>query len=281
MDPNKAPSLDGFTARFLKSCWKIIKKDLLKMVRKSQNCNKIGGSTNSTFLALIPKEKGATSFDRFRPISLCNIGYKFITKVIVNRIKEVLPSIIPENQGGFIQGRQIADNIILVQEAIHSSISHREKGMVIKLDLTNAFDRVNYDFLFQVMLRFGFDPGFVRWIQACIKSPWIAPLVNGRTNNFFKASRGLCQGFPLSPMLYVIQASILSFQLDRCQPHNELLGLCISQGVKNINHAQFADDTILLGGASSISARIFKRELDMYQEASGSLIKYNKSHIFS
>ena len=156
------------------------------MVRKSQNCNKIGGSTNSTFLALIPKEKGANSFERFRPISLCNIGYKLITKVIANRIKEVLPSIIPENQGGFIQGRQIVDNIILVQEVIHSSINHWEKGMVIKLDLANSYDRVNYEFLFQVMLRFGFDPGLVRWIQACIKALWIAPLVNGRATNFSK-----------------------------------------------------------------------------------------------
>ena len=101
------------------------------------------------------------------------------------------PSIIPENQGGLVQGTQIADNIILVQEVIHSSITHREKGMAIKLDLANAFDRVNYEFLFQVMLRFGFDPGFVRWIQACIKSPWIAPLVNGRIANFFKASHGI------------------------------------------------------------------------------------------
>ena len=123
----------------------------------------------------------------------------------------MLPSIIPENQGGFIQERQIADNIILVQEAIHSSISHWEKGMVIKIDLTNDFDRVNYEFLFQVMLHFGFDLGFVRWIQACIKSSWISPLVNGRAANFFKASRGLRQGCLLSPMLYVIQASVLSF----------------------------------------------------------------------
>ena len=118
------------------------------MVIKSQTCNKIGGSTNSAFLVLIPKEKGATSFNRFRHISLCNIGYKFITKVISNRIKEVLPAIIPENQGVFIKGRHIADNIILVQEAIYSSLHRWEKGMIIKLDLANAFDRVRYEFLF-------------------------------------------------------------------------------------------------------------------------------------
>ena len=97
------------------------------MVLKSQACNKICGSTNSAFLALMPKEKGATSFDRFRPISLCNIGYKIITKVIANRLKDVLPRIIPKNQGGFIKGRYIADNIVLIQEANHSSHQNREK----------------------------------------------------------------------------------------------------------------------------------------------------------
>jgi hypothetical protein len=107
MNPDKAPGPDGLTTRFYIACWDIIKKDLVKMVRKSQNCRKIGGSTNSSFLALIPKEKGAQSFARFHRISLCNTGYKIITKVIANRIKKVLPRIILENQGGFIQGRQI------------------------------------------------------------------------------------------------------------------------------------------------------------------------------
>ena len=82
-------------------------------------------------------------------------------------------------------------------------------------------------------------------------------------------------------MLYFIQAYVLSFQLDHCQQNNELLGLRISCGVKNVNHAQFSDDTILLGGASTISARLFKRELDMYQESLGRLLNYNKSHIYS
>eukprot|EP00253_Pinus_taeda_P003795 PITA_03795 len=97
MDPDKAPGPDGFFAKFLQSCWHIVEKDLYKMVQKSQACQKIEGSTNSTFFALIPKEKGASSFNRFRPISLCNIGYKLITKVIANRLKYLLPKIIPEN----------------------------------------------------------------------------------------------------------------------------------------------------------------------------------------
>jgi hypothetical protein len=145
--PDIAPGPDGFTARFLQVCWPIIKHDLHKMVLKSQNCHKIGGSTNFAFLALIPKEKGSSSFDRFRQISLCNIGYKIITKVIANQLKGMLPEIIPENQGGFIKGRHINDNIILVQEAIHSSMQWGKKGMIVKLDLANAFDRVRHVFL--------------------------------------------------------------------------------------------------------------------------------------
>jgi hypothetical protein len=147
MEPDKAPGPDGFTARFLQTCWQIVEKDLYKMILKSQNFQKIGGNTNSAFLALIPKEKGAKDFNCFRPISLCNIGYKLITNVIANRMKGILLAIISENQGGFVKGRQLADNYTLVQEAIHSSHLRNEKGMVIQLDLANAFDRVRLSFL--------------------------------------------------------------------------------------------------------------------------------------
>ena len=121
MKPDSAPGPDGFTANFFTSCWDIIKLDLLRMVRHSQVTCKVGGSTNSAFLTLIPKEKGANSFSRFRPISLCNLSYKIITKIMANRLKKILPKVIPENQGGFIKGRKIQDNILLVQEAIHTS----------------------------------------------------------------------------------------------------------------------------------------------------------------
>ena len=143
------------------------------MVKKAQNCTKLGGSTNSSFLALIPKEKGAKNFSRFRPISLCNTGYKVITKIMANRLKRILPKLILENQGGFVKGRQILDNIILVQEAIHTNYRKKEKGMVVKLDLASSFDRVKHDFLFAAMRNFGFSQKFIEWVKACISAPWI------------------------------------------------------------------------------------------------------------
>jgi hypothetical protein len=280
MDPDKAPGPDGFTARFYTSCWPTIQKDLLRMVKKSQKCLKLGGSTNSSFLALIPKEKGANNFSRFRPISLCNTGYKIITKIIANRLKNLLPGIILENQGGFIKGRHILDNIILVQEAIHSSCQRKEKGMIVKLDLANAFDKVRLDFLFAVMDKLGFGENFTNWVKACVSRPWIAPLVNGCPTDFFQASRGLRQGCPMSLLLYAIQASVLSFQLDNCLQNRSLSGIKMAQNVKHINHAQFFDDTLLLGGANTNSARRFKSELDKYKDASGSEISLHKSKIF-
>jgi hypothetical protein len=108
-----------------------------------------------------------------------------MTKIIANRLREVLPKIISENQGGFLQKRKIVDNIILVQEMIHTNRANKEKCMVIKIDMENAFDWVRHSFLLDVMHKFGFSPSIIRWIVACISTPWIAPLVNGRPTPFF------------------------------------------------------------------------------------------------
>jgi hypothetical protein len=102
-----------------------------------------------------------------------------------------------------MQEIQITDNIVLVQEVIHTSFEVKEKGMVIKLDMENAFDHVRHYYLFQVMRKFGFNPNFIKWVVSCIGGPWITPLVNGRLDNFFQSSRGLKQGcLPLSLTLY-------------------------------------------------------------------------------
>jgi hypothetical protein len=280
IDPDKAPCPDGFRTRFLQSCWQIVEKDFFKMILKSQNYQKIGGSTNYVFLSLIPKDKGAKTFNKFHPISLCNIGYKLITKVIANRLKNILPKIIPENQRGFIHGRQLVDSFTLVQEAIQSSLHQKEKGMVVKLDLENDFDRIRHNFLLDVLHKLGFGSRFINWIRAYILEPWITPQVNGRAADFFKASRGLRQGCPLSPLLFVLQASILSFYLDKKQQDHEIIGLSIARGVKKINHALFADDTLLLGVVLVILATRFKEVLDEFCKDFGRKLSNGKCHIY-
>eukprot|EP00253_Pinus_taeda_P004415 PITA_04415 len=281
MDADKAPGPDGFTIRFYKTCWHIIKEDLQKMIRGFMAKAKIGGGTNSSYLALIPKDTNPETFSRFRPISLCNASYKILAKLLANRIKPLLKRVISSSQGGFVEGRHILDNVIQVQETIHSSKQRKEKGMVIKLDMANAFDRVNQSFLSKVLLSFGFSSTFVQLIKACIDNPWIAPLVNGRPTNFFKAKRGIRQGCPLSPYLYILMADSLSRKLNAERGSGMLPGLKTTTGTEPSNHALFADDSLLLGGASTRIARAFDKVLRRYCRVTGAAVNNNKSEVFS
>ena len=107
MEPDKAPGLDGFSIHFYIVCSKIIKSDLLRMISGFMRKAKVGGGINSTFLALIPKEENPGSFEIYRPISLCNLSYKIVAKLLANRIKPLLQKLISPAQGGFVKGRSI------------------------------------------------------------------------------------------------------------------------------------------------------------------------------
>jgi len=167
----KALGLDGFTLYFYKKCWHIIQKYFTRMLCFAHKAKKLRGATNSSFLALLPKEHGASSLNHFRPISLCNISYKILSKIIANRLNPLLSLLIIPNEEGFFAERQIWDNYILIQEAIHASNIRGESGMAIKLDMANTFDRVEHKFLFKVMRKFGFSQNFMNWINSCIDSP--------------------------------------------------------------------------------------------------------------
>eukprot|EP00253_Pinus_taeda_P018328 PITA_18328 len=131
------------------------------------------------------------------------------------------------------------------------------------------------------MCKLGFGQSLIKRIKACISEPWIAPLVNGRAAKFFKASRGLRQGCPLSPLLFVIEDYVLSFYLNRKQQEQYIVGLCIARGVKCINHGLFADDTLLLGASSPHSAIKFEAVLDGYSSTTWSSFKYLGLPIFN
>ena len=122
--------------------------------------------------------------------------------------------------------------------------------MLIKLDMKNAFDRVKLPFLYDVLLSFGCCSEFVSLIKACTEGPWLAPLINGRPSEFFKASKGLHQGCPMSPFLYILMVESLSRKLISDKDSGYILGIRIAKGVDPFNHALFADDSLLLGGAS-------------------------------
>ena len=115
MPNDKAPGPDGFTINFYKACWPTIKSGIWEVVEDSRRLGTILKSLNSTFLALVPKEENAHTPEKFRPIALCNVIYKIISKVITNRLKPILPNLISEEQSGYVEGIKILDNILLAQ----------------------------------------------------------------------------------------------------------------------------------------------------------------------
>ena len=152
--------------------------------------------------------------------------------------------------------------------------------MIIKLDMKNTFDHVKLSFLYQVLLSFGFSGEFVSLIKAYTDRLWIVPLVNGRPLDFFQATRGLRQGCPLSPFLYILMAESLSRKISAEMVAGTIPGIKAARGVVPINHALFVDDSLLLGGASLNIARAFNEVIQNFCQSSGALINKRKSDVF-
>jgi hypothetical protein len=158
---DKAPGPDGYTGRFYKTCWHIIKADLMAAVitLHQGNTRKLW-MMNSAYLTLIPKKVDAKTAGDYRPISLIHSFAKLISKVLANRLAPHLQNLVATNQSAFVKGRSIHDNYMLVQHSIKAF--HRKKiaGLFLKLDITKAFDSVSWAFLLEVLSHLGFGP---RW----------------------------------------------------------------------------------------------------------------------
>ena len=163
---------------------------------------------------------------------------------------------------------------------MHSSNQRKEKGLLVKMDMANAFDGVNLSFLYRVLLSYGFSQEFVNFIKAFTDKPWIAPLVNGRPTIYFKAMGGLRQGYPLSPFLYILRADTLSGKLEMDKAAGNDPGLRIMKGLELINYALFADDSLLLGEVSNIISTSFKATLQGYCSFFRALINDSKSAVY-
>lgn len=143
----KAPGPDGFTANFFHDFWELIHAEVWELVEESRSMHWLLPSLNSTFIALVPKGEEANTPDKFRPIALCNVIYKLISKVVANRLKPLLPLLVLPEQTGYVEGRQIMDGIILSNEVLHSLKILKKPGMIMKLDLSKAFDKLSWEYI--------------------------------------------------------------------------------------------------------------------------------------
>ena len=180
--PLKAPGPDGFPARFFQCNWGLIKEDIVRAVKEFFSTGIMPDEVNDTTIVLIPKVSHPSLLSDFRPISLCNVLYKVISKCLANRIRTFLQELISPHQSAFIPGRLITDNALIAFECIHAiqnSSSARTNFCAFKLDLSKAYDRVDWCFLEKALLKLGFNSTWVQWTMACVSSVRYSIRFNG------------------------------------------------------------------------------------------------------
>jgi hypothetical protein len=237
---------------------------------------------NDALVVLIPKVANPEEVGQFRPISLCNVLYKIASKVLANRLKIFLPDIISEEQSALVPGRLITDNIITAYECLHFMKRKRASDLrccALKLDMKKANDRVEWGYLEAIMNQLGFHQIWVQMVMRLVTSVSFSVLFNGDKLDNFRPTRGLRQGDPISPYLFLLTAEGLTGLLKSRNQSSVLKGIKVAPLTPMVSHLLFADDSLLFFRANRENALVIKEVLNTYCRASGQQINMDKSFI--
>jgi hypothetical protein len=253
----KAPGPDGFHAIFYKKFWGICGEEITSEILQALNTGVIPEGWNDTTVVLIPKVEDPEFITQFRPISLCNVIYKIISKMLTLRLKGILPDVISPMQSAFVPGRLISDNILVAYECVHT-IKNKRSGVTgacaVKLDMHKAYDRVEWVFLENMMRRMGFAERWISLMMACVSSVKYQVRFNSEETEMFSPTRGLRQGDPLSPYLFLICAEGLSNLLLYEEEVGGIDGIRVCRNAPSVSHLLFADDSLILMKADMTNA---------------------------
>ena len=269
---NKSPGNDGLTVEFYTFFWDNIKDILISCFNEIHKDGKMSNSHRQAVITLIDKKgKDRQYLKNWRPISLLNVDYKIISKVLAVRLQDILPSIIHENQTGFVKGRYIGDNIRALLDIMEITKNKNLPGILLGVDLEKAFDSVDWKFLHAVLEKFNFGPYFRKWvsifytdIEACIMN-------NGHSSGYFNLERGVRQGDPLSPYLFIIAIETFAHAV-RC--NNNIKGISLEN--TEIKLIQFADDTAATVKDKD-SVKVFFDLLSKFELCSGLKVNREKT----
>jgi hypothetical protein len=202
--------------------------------------------------------------------------------VLANRLKGVLDSLILESQNAFVGGRKILDSVLIANECLDSRLKSHVPGVICKLDIEKAYDHVDWKCLLHLLERMGFGVRWRRWIEVCISSVQFSVLVNGSPEGYFTSSRGLRQGDPLSPLLFLLVMEILSRMLKKVESEGHIQGFSAGGNANSglrISHLLYADDTILFCDANMTQMLYIRMVLTCFEAATGLQVNMAKSEM--
>ncbi|XP_074378458.1 uncharacterized protein LOC141719995 [Apium graveolens] len=280
MYPEKSPGYDGLNPGFYQAYWNIVGSDVVDLCKLFFDTGDLPDGVNHTLVCLIPKKKNPQQMTDIRPISLCNVLFRILSKVLANRLKQCLPSLISEQQSAFVKGRLLTDNALIAFELNHY-IRRKTQGtsgvVGLKVDISKAYDRLEWNFLENMLIKFGFNSVWVARIMRCVQTVSYSFIQDGCEFGNIKPKRGIRQGDPISPYLYILCAEGLSSIIRRHEEVGLIHGCSIARGAPPISHLLFADDCYMFFKATAQEARSMKSILQRYEQLSGQAINLSKS----
>ena len=268
----KSPGTDGLQAEFYKHFWKELHVDMIHSFNFAFDSGSLSISQRRGIITLIPKpNKDTTLLDNLRPISLLNIDYKILTKVIAKRLEKVLPKIINPDQTGYVKNRFIGENIRLISDIMSYTEESSILGIALFLDFKKAFDAIEWDFIDNCLKKFNFGPDIQNWFKVVYNNVNSCVLNNGYASEFFSLERGVRQGCPLSGLLFVIGIEILAKTIK-----NDAGIKGIKVGEKEIKVSLYADDTTVFVRDLDSIAHLLSL-LDKFKNLSGLEINTKKT----
>ena len=273
MPNNKSPGMDGFPAEFYKHFWPTISPLFVKMVNEIKRTSSIPSQMNTALISVLLKpNKDSTLCSSYRPISLINTDLKIISKALSTKLEKVISNLIHPDQTGFIKGRQSSHNTRRLINLINFTKNSNRKTIILSLDAEKAFDKVNWDFLFSTLHKFGFGTSFIHWIQILYSSPMASVITNDITSSSFTLSRGTRQGCPLSPLLFTIFIEPLATAIRQ---NDKITGILTHSIAHKIS--LYADDVLLFLQDPTSSIKETIKLINSFSHVSDYSVNWNKS----